>query len=253
MITTLANPWLAQNAGRKFPLADDVDTIVPNAALLDFRCTVRGLRAGETPVAWLTDIAKDDDAGTVLVTVWVKSGTRGVDVLLFEIPDNIARHEPHTVYVATDRSAAALTVTAEILTVEVGSTPVRFAPATVVADGLKVDSVNGEDTANPPATGEIVLEPGYNAEPYLDGNRIRLDIYKGAGLGENCQTPAASQHCGNVLFSVNGERPGSDGNLKLVGEDGITVTSDKEHHAVEIRLDATAKDKVSKTCEPACG
>lgn len=148
---------------------------------------------------------------------------------------------------------------------------IPFAATTVVCDSLKVDSIQSaqdpddaldkDDPADLDVTvavsGDVELAEGRNAEPYLDGNRLRIDVFKGGGLGERCQGDsvdgaAAGQTCGTVLFTVNGERPGSDGELRIIGEDGITVTPYPEDHAVEIRMDEAAAAKMTVGCAPAC-
>lgn len=143
---------------------------------------------------------------------------------------------------------------------------IPFAATTVVCDSLKVmrlqsahDVADARDEGDPAGldpiarlTGEIVLAEGRNAEPYLDGNRLRLDIRKGAGLGENCQAMASSQTCDNVLFTINGERPGSDGNIRIAGENGVSVTARPGEHAITIKLDDVARDRLAKECASTC-
>lgn len=144
---------------------------------------------------------------------------------------------------------------------------IPFATTTIVCDSLKVHSIQSahdladardeDDPAGLDTTaavdGEIALAEGRNAEPYLDGNRLRLDVFKGAGLGERCQSAVSgSQRCGTVLFTINGERPGSDGNIRIVGDGGITVVPDPENHAVEIRMDDEAASRMADGCAPAC-
>lgn len=266
MITTLADQYLAQNAGRRYPLADDAgyDDIPNDAAILDFRCTVLGIQPGVAPRAWITNVS---GSGTKTVTVTVdRPGTN--DVLSFVLPSSMAEKSP---YVATARDAStgaegSLTVTRAALSLANGVKNVPLAWTTVVCDSLKVRSLRSahtdagaRDHSDPPArdpiatlTGDIVLAEGRNAEPYLDGNRIRVDIFKGAGLGENCQSVTSGQTCDNVLFSINGERPGSDGGLRIVGDDGISVTPLPDEHAIEIRMDGVARSRLSEECESAC-
>lgn len=144
---------------------------------------------------------------------------------------------------------------------------IPFAATTVVCDSLKVhsiqsahdlaDAMDEDDPAGLDATaavdGEITLAEGRNAEPYLDGNRLRIDVFKSAGLGERCQSAVSgSQRCGTVLFTINGERPGSDGDIRIVGDGGITVVPDPENHAVEIRMDDEAGHRMADGCAPAC-
>ena len=143
---------------------------------------------------------------------------------------------------------------------------IPFAATTVVCDSLKVmslqsahDAADARDVSDPAGldpvarlTGEVVLAEGRNAEPYLDGSRLRLDIRKGAGLGENCQAMASSQTCDNVLFAINGERPGSDGDIRIAGENGVSVTARPGEHAITIKLDDAARDRLAKECASAC-
>lgn len=274
MITTLADQYLAQNAGRRYPLADDAgyDDIPDDTAILDFRCTVHGIPAGAAPRAWITDVAGvtvDGKAHTRVTVTVERPGTP--DVLRFDIPDNIAtKNAPYTASAADSGTGAegTLTVSASVLSLERGAKNVPLAWTTVVCDSLKVHSVqsaqadaDARDEDDPASrsvtaelTGAIVLDEGRNAEPYLDGNRLRLDVYRGGGLGERCQDAVTGgQTCGTVLFTINGERPGSDGDIRIVGEDGISVVPDPENHAVEIRMDDTAANRMVEGCAPACG
>ena len=143
---------------------------------------------------------------------------------------------------------------------------IPFAATTVVCDSLKVmslqsghDPADARDKDDPSGlnaaaalSGEIVLAEGRNTEPYLDGNHVRLDIFKGAGLGENCQSVSSAQTCDNVLFTINGERPGSDGDIRIVGEDGITVTPDPGAHALTVKMDTVARDRMTTECASEC-
>lgn len=275
MIKTLADQYLAQNAGRRYPLADDAgyDDIPNDTAILDFRCTVRGVQAGTTPRAWITDVegvTVDGKAHTRVTVTVDRPGTP--DVLDFYIPGDIATGAPYTASAADSATGAegALTVSASVLLLSHGVKGVPLAWTTVVCDSLKVHSVqsaqaavDARDADYDPAgrdvtaklSGEIALAEGRNAEPYLDGNRLRLDVFKGGGLGERCQSAVAvegGQTCDTVLFTINGERPGSDGELRIVGDGGVTVTPDPENHAVEIRMDDTAAGRAAIGCAPAC-
>ena len=274
MITTLADQYLAQNAGRRYPLADDAgyDDIPNDTAILDFRCTVRGIPAGATPRAWITDVAGVTVGGKAHTRVTVTVDRPGTpDVLAFDIPNDAAANAPYTASAADSGTGAegTLTVSASAILLARGAKNVPLAWTTVVCDSLKVHSVqSAQDAAEArdadydPAsrsvtaelTGAIVLDEGRNAEPYLDGNRLRLDVYRGGGLGERCQDAVTGgQTCGTVLFTINGERPGSDGNIRIAGEDGISVVPDPENHAVEIRMDDTAANRMVEGCAPACG
>lgn len=156
---------------------------------------------------------------------------------------------------------SATTAETQVVTVDI-----PFAATTVVCDSLKVmslqsthDAADARDESDPAGrnpvaalTGEIVLAEGRNTEPYLDGNHVRLDIFKGAGLGENCQAVGSGQRCDNVLFTINGERPGSDGDIRIVGEDGITVTPDQGAHALTIKMDTVARDRMTTECASEC-
>lgn len=274
MITTIADPYLAQNAGRRYPLADDTpyDDVPCDSAILDFRCTVFGMPSGKALRAWLNHV-ETVSSGRQL-TVSVRDGEDEVDSLTFEIaaplPESAAHG--HTAVARGARSLGEITVSPAIMDedcVPDGDKSSPFAWTTVVCDSLKVMSVQSGNTAgdafdedDPPErvnactavlSGEIWLAEGRNADPYLDGNHLRLDIYKGAGLGERCQAAAAGdQTCDTVLFTINGERPGSDGDIRIVGDGGITVTPRPDDNAVEIGIGSAALDRLAKECERAC-
>jgi len=268
MITTLADQYLAQNAGRRYPLADDAgyDDVVDDSAILDFRCTVRGVPAGTCPRAYITSIA--GTSGKTVTVLVVRQG--GNDVLSFYIPSNIATNATYTTTAtnSTTKAEGVITVSASVLALAaVSNKRIPLAWSTVICDSLKVHSIRSaqetedatDDTdpqgQSPTAelSGEIVLAEGRNTEPYLDGNRLRVDIVKGGGLGERCQSAVSGgQRCGTVLFTINGEHPGSDGDVKIVGDDGVSVIPVPDEHAIEIRMDEVAADRVADECAKTC-
>lgn len=277
MIKTIADQYLAQNAGRRYPLADDatLPSGMTDAAFLDFRCTVAGSATGSVFQARLTTVANATVASTAVrrFTVAVSVGSTNVATLAFDVPQNLAAGAAYTAYASNGLARGALTVSHAALSVSPSSASnaisVPFAATTVVGESLTVRSLQSAETPSdardrddPPIgdrspvaalVGEIYLAEGRNAEPYLDGRRLRVDVYKGAGLGEECQAPTASQNCGNVMFSVNGERPGSDGDIRIVGEEGVTVTPLADEHAVEIRMDGAAASQATSQCDRTCG
>lgn len=260
MIRTLADPWLAQNAGRKYPLADDVDTVIPDNAILNFRCTVRGVSG---PVSASVTIP---DSGTDPVTVVLTQGGEHVATLLFDVPESPAEGVYHTLQAVSENASGTLTFTAALRDATAYGVTAELARTTITVDSLGIDSLVGarrvsyaadgkhhiDDGTDVTLTGEIVLDLGANTDPYLDGRRLRLEIAKGGGRGEWCQYQEANQNCGNVLFTVNGERPGSDGDLKLVGEGGIIVTPKPEEHVLEISIEKASSDLMTKDCTAAC-
>lgn len=268
MITTLADPWLTQNAGRKYPLADDTDTTIPDDAILEFRCTVRGFKLHGTPTARIYYIGSrnDPNLGSVkYADVEILDGPAGgrIGTIRFDVPRSAVARSYHTAVAANGGIYGALTVQYAFTLIPYGAFDAVFSPTTVIADDLKVDSVQSAVsvestdptiTHNPTTrlTGRLVLAEGFNTEPYLDGNRLRLNVAKRSGIGEWCQTAGAGQTCRNVLFTINGERPGSDGNLRLTGENGIRVTPLPDEHALRIELDDVAREKMLTTCEKAC-
>lgn len=274
MIKTIADQYLAQNAGRRYPLADDatLPAGMTDAAFLDFRCTVAGSATGNVFQARLTKVA-NLSASVKRFTVSVSIGSTSVATLAFDVPRGnppMAKGAAYTAYASNGRARGALTVShAAVDVAAANALGVPFAATTVVGESLTVRSLRSAETPSdardrddPPIddrspvaalAGEIYLAEGRNVEPYLDGRRLRVDVYKGAGLGEECQTPTASQNCGNVMFSVNGERPGSDGNIRIVGEEGVTVTPLADEHAVEIRMDGAAASQAATQCDRTCG
>jgi len=259
MITFLADPHLAQNAGRRYPLADDTAGLKDyDHALLEFRCRIFDPHRTTVPVASLTKVENMTGGGRT-VTVTVATGATPAPTLVFNFPSTLADTEPYTAVAGAGVLRGELTVTAAVLTLPTGTYAIPFAATTVLVDALKVFSVQavspyetgtGYDAV---LTGKVTLVSGKNAEPYLDGQHLRLDVYKGAGTGEACQTAAVTgQFCDNVLFTINGEKPGSDGEIRLVGTSGVTVTPKPDEHALEISLDETAKNTLLTACTPAC-
>ena len=272
MITTLADQYLAQNAGRRYPLADDTPytEVTSDTAILDLRCVVRGAHPDNPIRAYLTNAVQTTVASKPVkrLTVTLRDGSATVDTLNFDIPMDVSS-QPYVSRAIGTAATGEMTVSAAAVSATVipnRAKDVPFAWTTVICDSLKVmsvQSVNSDEDAldrddddglavTEALTGEILLAEGRNTEPYLDGNRLRLDIYKGAGLGENCQSLGSTQTCDNVLFSINGEKPGSDGEIRIVGENGVTVTPVPAENAIDITLDKEACDRLSKECKTAC-
>ena len=270
MIRTLADQYLAQNAGRRYPLADDAgyEDVPDDTAILDFRCTLRDVQSGTAPRPRLMEVETVAGAKRLTVAVIPPDHPGVIAALVFDIPGTMPLGAPY-VAVARDESTGAegrLVVSASVLGLADGPKAVPFAWTTVICDALKVhslqsaqgaDAVDDDDPAGRNVTnvlaGDVLLAEGRNAEPYLDGSRLRIDVFKGGGLGERCQSAATgSQRCSTVLFTVNGERPGLDGELRIVGDNGITVVPDPENHAVEIRMDDVATARMADGCAPAC-
>ena len=268
MITTLADPWLTQNAGRKYPLADDTDTTIPDDAILEFRCTVRGFKLHGTPTARIYYIGSRNDPKlgfTKYADIEILDGPTGerIGTIQFNVPRSLIEGSCYTAVATNGGICGALTVQYAFMRIPYGPFNAVFSSTTVIVDDLKVDSVQSAGsvestdptiTHNPTVrlTGRIVLAEGFNTEPYLDGNRLRLNVVKKGGIGEWCQTTGSGQTCSNVLFTINGERPGSDGDIRLTGENGVRVTPLPDEHALRIELDDVAQEKMLKTCEKAC-
>lgn len=261
MITTLADPYLAANAGRRYPLADDT-TGLADASLVDFRAAVSGVPTGTAVRAVLVRIGiSADDPSVRELAVDLLAGETVLAALVFPIPADLASKSAYTAIARTTAAVGALTVMAAALDEDLGDYEIPFAATTVSVRGLGVDSIVSDGCRSrlptdpdleTPVTGAVRIDPGYNTDPYLDGNRLHLDIVKGAGIGEWCQTEATGQTCDNVLFTINGERPGSDGNVNLVGESGIEVIPHPETHEIEIRLGDAAKAALAEDCERTC-
>ncbi len=248
MIRTIADQWLAQNAGRRYPFRDDAETGLPDSAVLDFSCVVYGEPAGEVAKARVTAIA----AGRAVVNVNVEVGSAAP--LVFGIPRHVAKNTPYVASATSSdgRATGRLTVTRAIVGAKLAAGGAEFAPTTVACDSLKVESVQSD--GGEVLTGEVVLAEGYNAEPYLDGSRLRLDVSKGNGIGEYCRSAAAGkQTCDGVLFTINGEKPGSDGEIRLVGTSGVVVKPVPSEHALEISMGSAAERAMEAECPAACG
>lgn len=248
MITTIADQYLAQNAGRRYPFADDTADIpgFADSAVLDFRVTVP-MRAGDsgTPSATLTGVSFTSNTLAITVSAGFP---RNAASLTFTHAVPGGWEGPLTLYSSSSRASGAITVTESILAAAGAQCTRRFADTTVAVEALGVNSITCGGVT---VSGDVELDMGYNADPYLDGNRIRLDIYKGAGIGEYCQAVGRGVTCDDVLLSINGERPGSDGDIRITGYSGVTVTPKPAEHAVEISLDGTANAVVTE-CKRSC-
>lgn len=252
MIVTYAQPALNKNAGRRYPLADDVETGIPDGVLLDCRITatvpVNPLNVSVTELA--------ARGGTVTVDLDVDGRTVRAT----------ARPGAHLAYGDNDGVRA---------WVAIGETPdpfrgsARLVPSVVVSDTLRVRSVKSfrsdvrpdtqgmsylpddapEDaTAERLSDGPLHLVPGYNVDVALIGDRVRLSAYRGAGLGQYCVTTEGNQSCGGVLYSINGELPDNSGNIRIDGGSGVVVENDETANMVTVRLDERVYEMLDEFC-----
>lgn len=254
MITTIADQYLAQNAGRRYPFADDTPDMpgLPDSAVLDFHVSVYGRWDTAIPTAALQRVTREH--GIVGIHVEMLQAQRtAAHSIHFSAPEEAFQADvPVTLRVSNSELCAAITVTSAILDAQIPHSAYReFAPTTVTFRTCGVDSIQA--VGGERLDGEIVLAPGYNVDPYLDGNRLRLDVSKGGGIGEYCQqVSAGTQTCANVLFSINGERPGTDGDIVISGHDGVVVSNNPAAHAIEISVSATARTVLSGGCSVTC-
>ncbi len=232
--------WLNANAQRRYPFVDDTAPGVADDVILDFSGTV-------------TDDAYDG-TGVFLVSVVVYPGATG---LLFqftcggapfaaEVPGNASF--PYKVAGATAGLRYAVVFGEGCINLFAAEAAVhachgQLLPATVaVTTRQRINSIKADGYAQIPLTGRVFIAPGYNCDPVVTPDRIKLVTGVGYGAGRDCIPEAAGvTSCGNALLRLNGQAASEDGNINIMVV-GAEMITDPVTHTITIRAGAAAKN-----------
>lgn len=234
MTRTYAQPATAENAGRRYPLLDDVETGIPDDAVLD--CHVVTTRAVDPTRASIAEIAGDHGADTVKIVLDVDGSGVTIHATPGRLSSGTSEDGSATAWIVVGDSARTLSFTGNA----------RLAPTVVACDARRVRSirsmtsslrsedvhVHGGSATDARLSGSVSLVPGYNVDAVLIDGRIRLHVANGGGIGAYCRAVAGNQTCGGVMYSINGELPDENGNMVIKGGSGVTVTRGGENEIV---------------------
>jgi hypothetical protein len=121
-------------------------------------------------------------------------------------------------------------------TYSLNESPVLQPTLTVVQDRHRVDTVRATGSGQTTLSGLVYIEPGYNCEPVVMPNKIRLSAGLGYGAGRYCNSlNDAVRSCAEAILWVNGQNADEAGNLPLVGGPGVEVESQPDQNRVVIR------------------
>lgn len=248
MIQTLAQPALAKNAGRRYPLLDDVETGIPDDALIDCHVVTTTV-VSPTNVA-VTAISGTKDAATVVLDA------DGHAITIHATPGRLASGTSEdgaaTAWIVVGAGVDGLSFAGRAL----------LAPTAVACDARRVRSIRSLTSMLEPddvavygrtqgtataLSGVVDVVSGYNVDAALVDGRVRLHVSNGGGLGAYCRPVGGHQTCGGVMYSINGELPDKDGNVVIVGGAGVSVSPGGEHEIVVSVSDAVF-DTLAENC-----
>lgn len=216
--------WLNRNAYRAFPFVEDTDfscsdgNVLPKSVVLDARFCMFDLGC-ETPVLTQASIYTD---GTVELHLRIN----GKDVELGPGSGFMTYADEASMTFARIAvgSQAALSGLAGLYRL---NTPAPFLSSRTmcIPYGIGADTLSSGGVE---AVGEVRVEDGYNSTLDIRANNLVLNVRKGAGRGVDCALPGDDEALvcdGSVLRFLNGQKADSDGNIQIMGGDGISVVS----------------------------
>lgn len=225
--------WLNENSYRLYPFVEDSvltagTATLPLAALLDMSitnynsdaCDVRLLTFEITSAVVPECIFTFEYVGGSQFTVTVPSSAA---LPYTTTVSSAAVHRVTCVFGTGMNDLFDLTAATYTL-----DTPPVIEPALAsFHSGTRVDSIIGTAVGSTAVTGIVYMMEGYNCVigTSLSDNSITISAVRGGGAGMNCDTlaPVAPYTCYTALMSINGFHGDDNGNIDLIGGDGVTI------------------------------
>lgn len=94
-------------------------------------------------------------------------------------------------------------------------------PGSVGVDEIKTNSIGRSISSR------VYVRDGYNTSFRIENGKLYLTVGQNEGKGFECKDPDAQDPYGGdkYIYSINGERPDSGGNMVIKGGEGITLSS----------------------------
>lgn len=211
--------WLNRNANISFPFVEDFDhscsngSSLPDSLVLDMRVCSFGT----------------ETASVRLVSAVVRDGAATLD-FLFDGDGEIRRIEGSgwvsgrfgdaSYRIRLCDASAMAGIAGEYRLVH--EAPLLRSRVVDIPFGIGADTLSDGETV---AIGEVVVADGHNTTLDISGNDLRLRIRMGDGKGVECPEQEEGTVCdGRILYYLNGQKAGSDGNIQLVGGSGVSVS-----------------------------
>lgn len=232
--------WLNANRYRRYPFRDDTNLActggreLPNNVLLDCR-----LVSCTAAVSLLTLLSVEVTAGQSSLLFCFGYG---LHMFYVEVP--AAAAFPYQVAGSSAGFQYTLVFGEGCTTVfgypvgvyNMTSTPVIQPALTVVQDRHRVDTVQATGEGQAVLSGLIYVEPGYNCDPTVVPDSIRLSAGLGYGAGRYCERLLdAVVSCADAILWWNGQNASEDGNIEIRGGQGVDVDPQPENHRIVIR------------------
>jgi hypothetical protein len=260
MVEIWNTSWLNENLQRRYPLMDGTSAIdetgafeLPNDVIVDFSATIHqhddldpiGFHIGQVVVLSQGITLTVSYLGTPIATLSVLSATH-TQYRTYQASIVNDDFEDATIKLMIGKLDSILQLTAGSWSFTQDST--RLLPTLIRPDLRGVSAVylrNGNGLSNP-LHGNVELVAGTNVRlrtgtNLIDGrSQIHIDAIDGEGLNQDCECSGAK--LSDPIRSINGIRPNDMGELSLLGDSCLDVSSG----ANTIQL----KDVCSKPC---CG
>lgn len=212
MASTTLSEWLDRNAHRAFPFVEDSDLscgdgrVLPLSAVLDARvCLFSGDARGDVR---LRSVSAGPSLSVTLLVDGSELVLSGAGNVLMSLGEDVS---------------ARLVCSPEGLSGDyVLKTPAKILESRVlcIPCGIGVDRLQVGDKT---ATGDIRVQDGHNTTLDIVGGRLVLKVGYGLGKGPVCTGGHADR--GALLRYLCGQKADSDGNIQLVGDEGVSVSA----------------------------
>ena len=224
--------WLNANQNRRYPFRDDSALTVSSGGelgddfLLDFQITLENSPASPAQAA-LVNIVVAADRSTLTIKFAVGAAT-----FVVEVPASAAT--PYCLVGDTSSVSLvahyAITFGPGVLTFAQNQAIGTHGMSDATIDSaLIADNRNSRLDSFNAFQGDITLIPGYNCEPSAYDAIIQFSAGSGSGAGKFCgESPTGVLSCNNAWLWFNGVHAGPDGDVRLVGGLGASVTQDPE-------------------------
>lgn len=204
---------------RRFPLEDDSDmrcangVALPDRLILDARFCLLGLEDGDV---LLIGVDTFQDGG---MTYRVRLPERDVNLAPDDTGLAVYQDDEVSIRIVGPRKEDRAR---EDATYQL-SNPAKFLRSRVISIpyGIGADTLSDGTSS---AWGDVQVEDGINTTLHVSDNNLVLNIRKGIGAGTECPRETGSSTCeGRVLYYLAGQKADPDGNLDIIGGEGVSV------------------------------
>ncbi|MFC1453605.1 hypothetical protein ACFLQL_00305 [Verrucomicrobiota bacterium] len=245
--------WLNLNSSRRYPLRDDcnyttqlvgpgTEYLFQNDVLLDFKIITYDLAIDKITLETFEVIDNSPAAKTIKLTfkLWYTDAT--TLLIYVTVPENAVCpystnafiEDTYNVKFVLGAGIVAL-ATFPFGVYQFNTPPEMWESLIIMHHMHSVNIIKGTDAGSVDLNDIVYFEEGYgiSIDTDIDDNSITIAAIPGTGKGFSCEKlPYVRDN--TITRSINGIKPGADGNLELTGIKGIKVTTDLTNHIVYI-------------------